>query len=179
MEEIEKQRLYAEGVQHFKNNDFPNAFAAFDSVGGYGDSYTYLGYIAMNRSITGATLEFAAQCLLTARKKGDAKATRIMSRFASMVGDEALAEKYSEEAVSGLEAQAVGGDFFAAYLMTEHCLASGEKEKAFAWAQKSAQSEYCAAQFLLSQMYAEGIGTKADDAKAVYYLEKAAYRNYG
>lgn len=179
MDATQRQMTYSEAVRKFKDNDVVGAFEAFDSIGGYGDSYTYLGYLAMNKAVSGTTMEFAAHCFAVSQKKGDAKAQMLMGELARMVGDDEQAAKYVQGAVAGLEAQAVGGDFFASYLLADYYLSTGDKSNAFTHALKSADSGYCASQFLVSQMYAEGSGTTPDETRAFAYLEKSAYKNYG
>ena len=62
MDATEKQQLYLRAQEHFRNNELDKAFAEFDELGGYRDSYTYLGFISMKHPHPGVTLEFTAQC---------------------------------------------------------------------------------------------------------------------
>lgn len=179
MDIIEKRQLYAEALQAFKNNEMERAFSMFDSLGGYKDSYTYLGSLAMKKYGEGITLDFVNNALTIARKKGDHKAFMLTAGLAASTSDEIKAKRYGLLAVDGLETQAADGDFYAAYLLAQYYSYKDIQGKAFFHAFKSAQSGFHAAQYLLSQMYSEGRGTAADDAKAVAYLEKAAFLNYG
>lgn len=178
MDTTEKQQLYLKALDLAKSND-PAAFAAFDGLHGYRDSYTFLAYLTMKHVESGTTLEFTAQCLELSKRKGDAKAKMLYAEFLRMVGDEAKARKAEAEAVDGMTVQAAGGDFLAAYLLGQYYSYTGMPEKGFTLALQAADNGFCAAEFLVSQMYAEGRGTLPDDKKAVAYLEKAAYKNYG
>lgn len=178
MDATEKQQLYARALEHFKNNEQDKAFAEFDTLAGYRDSYTYLGYISMKNQGTQTPLEFTAQCYALGRKKGDAKAVLLTSDFAHRIGEDDKVLDYAKKAIDGLETLAAAEDFFAQYLLAQYCLYTGSKEKAFTLALKAAQSGFCAAEYLVSQMYAEGSGTDADEVKAVNYIERSAYKNY-
>ena len=178
MDATEKQQLYARAQEHFKNNELDKAFAEFDELAGYKDSYTYLGYISMKHGAVQTPLEFTAQCFALGRKKGDAKAVLLTSDFARRIGEDDKVDEYAKKAVAGLETLADSGDFFATYLLAQYSLYNGDKQKAFTLALHSAESGYCAAEYLVSQMYAEGSGVDADEVKAVDYIEKSAYKNY-
>lgn len=179
MDATEKQQLYLRAQEHFRNNELDKAFAEFDELGGYRDSYTYLGFISMKHPHPGVTLEFTAQCFALGRKKGDAKAVLLTADFARRIGEGEKALGYAKQAIDGLEVLSASDDFFATYLLAQYYSYTGNPEKAFTLALKSAERGYCAAEFLVSQMYAEGSGTNVDEVKAVNYIEKSAYKNYG
>lgn len=174
----EKEQLYVEAIEAFKNNEMERAFTMLDGLGGYKDCYTLLAYLALHHYGQGMTLEFVGNCLTMGRKKGDAKAFMLSARLAEMAQDSIRARRYSLMALDGMEAQAQAGDVLSGYLLAQYYLLKGSESKAFQLTLKAAQSGFCAAEFLVSQMYSEGKGVAASEAKAIAYLEKAAFKNY-
>lgn len=174
----EKEQLYTEAIRAFKENQTKRAFTMLDGLGGYKDCYTLLGFIALKDHDRGVTLDFVANCYAMGRKKGDAKAFMLSSMMSDIAQDAIKAKRYALMSVDGLEKQHADGDFFSSYLLAQHYLDKGNEAKAFNYALKSAESGYCAAEFLVAKMYTEGKGTMPDEAKAVAYLEKSAYKNY-